>query len=65
MHQDRYLGRLKQLTGRLKEHWGELLDDEDWRSEGNRLYLAGKIQECRGIATEAARRAIRKFDKSH
>ena len=54
MNEDKIKGQWKQLTGKLKAKWGKLTDDDLQVAEGNRDYLAGKIQERYGIARDEA-----------
>jgi len=63
MNNDRIAGQWKQLTGRIKQQWGKLTDDDLKRSEGGSEYLAGKIQERYGIARELAEQQVRDFQK--
>ena len=63
MNEDKIKGRWKQLTGKLKTKWGKLTDDDLTVADGNREYLAGKLQERYGIAREEAERQIEEFDR--
>jgi uncharacterized protein YjbJ (UPF0337 family) len=54
MNWDRIEGSWKQLTGRVKEQWGQLTDDDLDVVAGRRDQLAGKIQERYGIALNEA-----------
>lgn len=63
MNTDIIKGKWKQLNGRIKQQWGELTDDDLTAAEGNRDYLAGKIQERYGIAKDAAMDQVRDFEK--
>jgi uncharacterized protein YjbJ (UPF0337 family) len=64
MNEDKIKGQWKQLTGKLKAKWGKLTNDDLAAVEGNREYLAGKIQERYGIARDEAERQLKDFDKS-
>ena len=44
MNWDRVQGNWKQFTGKAKEQWGKLTDDELSQINGNREQLEGKIQ---------------------
>ena len=44
MDWDRVQGSWKQLTGRVKEKWGKLTDDDLTAINGRRDQLEGKIQ---------------------
>ena len=48
MDWDRVQGSWKQLTGRVKEKWGKLTDDDLTAINGRRDQLEGKIQERYG-----------------
>ncbi|HEY7873371.1 MAG TPA: CsbD family protein [Rudaea sp.] len=61
MNQDRIAGQWKQLSGKIKEKWGKLADDDLKRANGNGEYLAGKIQERYGIARDAADKQVKAF----
>lgn len=63
MNDDKIQGQWKQLSGKLKEKWGKLTDDDLKVAEGNSEYLAGKLQERYGVAREEAEKQIREFDR--
>jgi len=46
-----------QMTGRFKEQWGELTNDEVDQIAGKRDRLVGSVQEKHGITKEAAESA--------
>jgi uncharacterized protein YjbJ (UPF0337 family) len=52
MNWDRIQGNWKQVTGRVKEQWGKLTDDDLDVIAGRREQLAGKIQERYGTAKD-------------
>lgn len=54
MNWDRIQGNWKQLTGRVKEQWGKLTDDDLDVIAGKRDQLLGKIQERHGLSKEEA-----------
>ncbi|HET8555145.1 MAG TPA: CsbD family protein [Rhodanobacteraceae bacterium] len=62
MNEDRIKGNWKQLSGRLKERWGDLTDDDLKRADGSREYLVGKVQERYGIAQDEATRQVEEFE---
>ena len=64
MNEDRIAGQWKQLSGKIKEKWGKLTDDDLRRSEGTSEYLAGKIQERYGIARDVAEKQVKEFQRS-
>lgn len=64
MNWDQIKGNWKQVTGKVKEKWGDLTDDDLTVIEGKRDQLAGKIQERYGYAKERAEKEIDEFAKS-
>lgn len=54
-------GKWKQLTGKVKETWGELTDDDILRIKGDTQQLRGLLQEKYGRSQEEAEREIRDF----
>lgn len=70
MNWDQIQGNWKQLSGRAKEKWGKLTDNDITESAGRREQLAGLLQERYGYAREEADRVINEFaaelkDKIH
>ena len=51
-------GNWKQVTGKAKEQWGKLTDDDMNVIAGRRDQLAGLIQERYGIAKDAAEKQV-------
>jgi uncharacterized protein YjbJ (UPF0337 family) len=64
MNWDQIKGNWRQLTGRAREKWGDLTDDDLERIAGNRDMLIGKIQEQYGIGKEEAERQVKDFESS-
>lgn len=66
MNWDIIKGKWTQLTGSVKEKWGELTDDDLTQIEGEQDKLAGKLQEKYGWTKEEAHEQINSFfrDKS-
>lgn len=62
---DRIEGSWKQLTGKAKEQWGKLTDEDLTEIAGKRDQLAGKIQERYGYAKDKAEEEIRAFEARH
>ena len=58
MNWDQIEGNWKQFTGKAREQWGDLTDDEVQQAKGNREQLAGVIQKKYGIAKEEAVRQV-------
>lgn len=63
MNEDRIKGQWKQITGKIKQKWGDLTDDDLKVAEGNGEYLAGKLQERYGIAKDEAQRQVDEFNR--
>jgi uncharacterized protein YjbJ (UPF0337 family) len=64
MNWDRIKGNWKQFTGKAKEKWGDLTDDDFDRIEGQRDQLVGRIQEQYGITRDEADRQVRDWESS-
>ena len=58
MNEDIIKGKWAQLTGKAKEKWGELTNDDLDIIEGKRDQLAGKIREKYGRTKEEAEKEI-------
>ncbi|CAN5582718.1 CsbD family protein [soil metagenome] len=54
MNHDRIEGNWKQFTGKLKEQWGKLTDDDIDVIAGKREQLLGRIQERHGLSKDEA-----------
>ncbi len=51
-------GNWKQFTGRLREAWGSLTDDDLDRMEGRREQVEGHIQEKTGETRESIAKTL-------
>ena len=58
MNWDRIEGNWKQFTGKVKEKWGDLTDDDISRVNGNREQLEGVLQERYGYAKDRAKQEV-------
>lgn len=58
MNWDQVKGNWKQFTGKAKENWGKLTDDDLQVVAGKRDQLIGKVQERYGIAKEEAEKQV-------
>ena len=65
MNWDTVKGNWKQMTGKVKEEWGDLTNDEIKEAEGDRDQLVGKIQAKYGIAKEEAEKQVDAFVAKH
>ena len=59
MNKDTVQGNWKQLSGKIKEKWGKLTDDDLKTAEGNNEYLFGKLQEHYGLARDMAEQNLK------
>ncbi|SET68105.1 CsbD family protein [Paracoccus homiensis] len=58
MNWDIVKGKWKQMTGAVREKWGELTEDEVAQMEGDRDQLVGKLQERYGWTKNEAEREV-------
>lgn len=63
MNSDMIAGNWKQLTGKVKEQWGKLTDDDLTVIEGKRDQLVGRVQERYGIAKEQAEEQVSAWER--
>jgi uncharacterized protein YjbJ (UPF0337 family) len=52
MNQDIAQGNWKQLSGKIKQKWGKLTDDDLLKAKGDKEYLVGRLHEQYGIAKD-------------
>lgn len=64
MNWDQIEGNWKQYTGRVKQKWGELTEDDLVAIAGRRDQLAGKLQERYGLAKEQVQKDLDEFAKT-
>jgi uncharacterized protein YjbJ (UPF0337 family) len=64
MNWDRIEGNWKQFSGKVKEKWGQLTDDDLTRIAGNREQLEGILQQRYGYAKDKAREEIDLWSQS-
>jgi uncharacterized protein YjbJ (UPF0337 family) len=58
MDWNRVEGNWKQFTGKVKEKWGELTDDDLKAIDGRRDQLEGKLQERYGYSKDQIRKNV-------
>ena len=58
MNWDTVKGDWKQFSGKVKEQWGKLTDDELTQINGNREQLEGKLQAKHGYAKDKAKQEV-------
>ncbi len=61
MNWDRIEGNWKQFSGKVRQQWGKLTDDDLDVIDGRREQLAGRIQEVYGITKDEAEDQIERF----
>ncbi len=61
MNWDRVEGNWKQFSGKVKEKWGQLTDDDLTRINGKREHLEGKIQERYGVGKDQVKKEVDEF----
>jgi uncharacterized protein YjbJ (UPF0337 family) len=64
MNWDTVKGDWKQLSGKVKEAWGKLTDDELDVVAGKRDQLVGLIQKKYGIQRDEADRQVQQFERT-
>ena len=65
MNWDTIKGNWSQMTGKVKEEWGDLTDDDLTEAAGERDQLVGKIQARYGVAKDEAERQVDSFLAKH
>ncbi|MGD9724481.1 MAG: CsbD family protein [Pirellulales bacterium] len=65
MNWEQIKGDWKTFTGKVKEKWGDLTDDDLAVIEGQREQLVGQLQKRYGIAKEEAQRQVEEFEHSY
>jgi len=58
MNSDQMEGKWKQYSGKVKEKWGKLTDDDLTQINGSQEKLEGIIQERYGIAKDETRKQL-------
>jgi uncharacterized protein YjbJ (UPF0337 family) len=61
MNWDSLKGKWAQFSGKAKEKWGDLTDDDLTRIGGQKDQLVGKLQERYGYAKERAQKEADAF----
>ncbi|SDM13906.1 Uncharacterized conserved protein YjbJ, UPF0337 family [Oryzisolibacter propanilivorax] len=65
MNEDRIKGNWKQFTGKVKEQWGKLTDDDLDVIAGKRDQMLGKLQEREGLAQDAAEDQLKNWERAN
>lgn len=63
MNWDQLKGDWKQFSGKVREKWGDLTDDDLEAARGKRDQFEGLLQKKYGIAKEEAKRQLDEFEK--
>jgi uncharacterized protein YjbJ (UPF0337 family) len=61
MNKDIVKGFWKEIEGRLKQHWGEITDDEIAKMNGSYEELEGYLQKKYGYDQDRAKNEIHSF----
>ena len=64
MNWDRVEGNWKQFTGKAREKWGKLTDNDFQQIAGKRDQLIGRIQERYGITKDEAQKQTDEWMKT-
>ncbi|RUO99267.1 CsbD family protein [Hyphomicrobium sp.] len=64
MNWDRIEGNWKQFSGKVKEKWGQLTDDDIAQVNGNREQLEGILQKRYGYAKDKAKQELDSWSDS-
>jgi len=64
MNWDRARGNWKQFSGKVKEKWGKLTDDQLTQINGKREQLVGRVQEAYGISRDEADRQVSDWERT-
>ena len=64
MNWDRIEGDWKQFSGKVKEKWGKLTDDDLTVINGKREQLEGKIQERYGYGKDQVKKELDAWSNS-
>lgn len=62
MNEHTMKGQWNQFSGKVKEKWGELTDNDLTKIDGQRDQLVGRIQERYGIEKDEAERQVTDFE---
>jgi len=64
MNWDTIKGQWKQITGKVREKWGKLTDDDLTTIAGKKDQLVGKLQERYGYEKDQAERELDEFTRT-
>ena len=63
MNWDRIEGNWKQFSGKVREQWGNLTEDEITKTNGKREQLEGLLQQRYGYAKDKAKDEIDRWSQ--
>jgi len=63
MNWDRIEGNWKQFSGKVKEKWGQLTDDDLTKINGRRDQLEGLLQQRYGYAKDKAKEEVDRWSQ--
>jgi uncharacterized protein YjbJ (UPF0337 family) len=61
MHWDQIKGQLKQVSGKLKEKWGQLTDDDLTLLNGKREVFMGRLEQRAALTRAEAEKQFAAF----
>jgi uncharacterized protein YjbJ (UPF0337 family) len=65
MNWDFVQGNWKQVSGKVKQQWGKLTDDDLAKIAGRREELEGKLQERYGLTKDEIKKQLDDFMTRH
>ncbi len=65
MNWDFVQGNWKQVSGKVKQQWGKLTDDDLAKIAGRREELEGKLQERYGLTKDEIKKQLDDFTTRH
>jgi uncharacterized protein YjbJ (UPF0337 family) len=65
MSNDVLKGKWKEISGKVKQKWGKLTDDDILTVNGSAEELSGKLQKHYGYKKDEAQKHINDFLKEH
>ena len=65
MNWDFVQGNWKQVSGKVKQQWGKLTDDDLTKIAGRREELEGKLQERYGLSKDEIKKQLDDFMTRH
>ncbi len=64
MNKEFLQGKWNEFTGKVKEKWGKLTDDDITQIKGKKESLLGKLESRYGYGKEKAEKELQDFEKS-